>query len=622
MTTTVEEFYSGKSPVISVRYGDSLKDAVKLMLRHDYSQLPVVDSENRPVGFISSDSILKALNNYGVGLDGLQIKHVLLKKPQTFSQNNDLLDLFEDMDDPFTCIIDEEDRLVQIVTTFDLTDYFRRRAGDIILVENIESTLKEYVQLAFASKSDGESRLNKAIQVLINPNLALRENFTKAMRFYLGKTQQNGGNRIDENVLDRAFDSNLALRENFTEAVRLYLGETRRDGGSQVDEDVLAEAFEKHLDDKRPPDTFDTLTLANYISLFLYKDNWGYLEEVFGLKKAAMTTLLESVRLTRNDLAHFREIGADQSRQLRDCYDLMVEHEKAIRTVFPAYTPSIIETVSPIGEERELEAGTVIPIADEPQPGESRYAALAIWLQGQPPGTDVITSSFDSIEAIIGGELPLSSYKNRSWWANDSVGHVQSKQWLDVGWRVAGINMSERSVRFSRIEDRQRGYIDFYNMVDGELRKLPGFEHIAISPDGTNWHSVRSISGAGQILAWLNFAFGRNGTFRIELYIDSGDGGFNKRLFDALHAEKADIEDEIGHELEWQRLDNKRASKVARIFEGRITDTPEELKALAEESATAMVILSKVFTPRVQDLGQQLLSILSGPNDGNPNSRV
>lgn len=611
MTATVEEFISGKPLVISVRLGNSLKEAVKLMLTHGYSQLPVVDSERRPVGFIASDSILNALNNYNEGLDGLQIKHALLKKPPIFKQDIDLLDLFDEMNDPFACIVDEDGRLVQVVTTHDMTGYFRQRARDIILVENIESILKEYVQLAFFSKSDGEQRLNEAIQAVSNVNQTLRENFVKAVRFCLGKAQPKPGNQIDENIVAKVFELNLGVRENFTNALRLYLTQTQQGGGSQVDESVIAEAFEKFAEDKREPATFDELTLANYISLFLRKDNWVSLEGVFGLQKAAMTTLLDSVRSTRNDLAHFREIGTHQSRQLRDCYNLLVEHEEAIRTAFPSISPSILETGSSVGEEEgELEAGMIIPTADEPQPGESRYAPLAIWLQEQSSEKDVIASSFTAIEEIIGGELPVSAYKNRSWWANDSMGHVQSKQWLDVGWRVAGVNMSERLVRFSRIKERQRAYIDFYNVVDDELRKLPGFEQTAISPDGANWHSIKSISGG---LALLNFAFGRNGTFRIELYIDTGDAGRNKRLFDSLHAERDEIEKEVGYELDWQRLDNKRASKVVRILEGRITDSREELKVLAEKAAAAMVLLTKVFEPRLLYLLSQL-DVILGPD--------
>lgn len=630
MTTTVQEFISGKLPVISIRLGDSLKDAVKLMLRHDYSQLPVVDSENSLVGFVTSDSILNALNNYGMGLDGLLMKHVLTKKPQTFRQDIDLLDLFDEMNGPFACIVDEEGRLVQILTTFDVADYFRQRARDIILVENIESFIRDYVQLIFASKVNGETRLSDAIQSVSKSNLASQENFTKAVRHYLGKTQQTGGNQIDEDVLNRAYSSNLGLREGFTKAVSFYLGETQPNGNDQLNEVVLQEVFEKHLGNRQSPTTFDELTLGDYISLFLDNDTWPYLKELLGLEKPAITNLLNSVRLTRNDLSHFREIGADQSRQLRDCYNLLVEHEEAIRTVFPTYSPSPLETVPSIAEKPEPGAGTVNPTADEPQPGESRYAALAIWLQGQPLEKSVVASSFDEIEAIIGGELPESAYKHRAWWANDSVGHVQSKVWLDVGWRVAGINMTDKLVRFSRIEGRQGEYIHFFNVLDELLRKLPGFEHLDSSPDGpnshlnlspggSNWHSVKGISGGGQNLAVLNFAFGRTGTFRVELYIDSGEGSINKRLFDALHAEKDDIEQEIGHELNWQRLDNNRASKVSRVFEGRITDSDEELKELAEKASTAMVVMLKVFEPRVRDIGKRLLSSTGEPNTGAPN---
>jgi hypothetical protein len=96
---------------------------------------------------------LNALNNYRENLDGLQLKHVLLKKPPSFKQDIDLLDLFDEMNDSFACIVDEDGRLVQVVTTNDMTAYFRQRASDIILAENIESTLKEYVQLAFFKES-------------------------------------------------------------------------------------------------------------------------------------------------------------------------------------------------------------------------------------------------------------------------------------------------------------------------------------------------------------------------------------------------------------------------------------------------------------------------------------
>lgn len=569
MTTTVQEFIVGKLAVAVAKPTDSLIDVSKRMLQHDYSQLPVVDSANKPIGIVTSDSILNALRNYGVELSRLLVKHALDKKPPIFRQDIDLLDLFDDMDGPFVFVVDDDECLVQIITTFDTTEYFRQRARDILLVENIENTLKDYVQLAFTSKSDGEALLYEAVQSVNNSSSSLKDNFAKAVRHYLGAAQE-------------------------------------RKGSVSLDDPILDEVFEKYLDAKKPPVVFDDLTLANYISLFLYNDNWTYLESVFELEKAAIVNLLDAVRLTRNALSHFREIGADQSRQLRDCYDLLVGHQDAISTVFAMHADVVTASVTTSGESVEPVDGQFNPVDDELMPGESRYAALAIWLQEQPPEKEQLSISFEEVEEIIGGELPGSAYKNRSWWANDSVGHVQSKQWLDVNWRVAGVNMTEKQVRFARIKDRQRAYIDFYNELIDELRKMPGYEQIPSSPDGSNWYSLKSVSVDGRPVAWLNFAFGRGGVLRVELYIDTGDKETNKQLFDTLDAERNEIEEEVGNELEWQRLNNRRASRVARVYEGRITDSEEDLHALVKKAAPAMAILSKVAEPRIVEIAGRL----------------
>ena len=48
----------------------------------------------------------------------------------------------------------------------------------------------------------------------------------------------------------------------------------------------------------------------------------------------------------------------------------------------------------------------------------------------------------------------------------------------------------------------------------------------------------------------------------MELYIDRGDKDENKAIFDALHAQKTSIESAFGKSLIWERLDDKRASRV------------------------------------------------------------
>ena len=45
MTTTVQEYIKGKLPVVTTTLNDSLVIVSKRMIEHDFSQLPVVDSE-------------------------------------------------------------------------------------------------------------------------------------------------------------------------------------------------------------------------------------------------------------------------------------------------------------------------------------------------------------------------------------------------------------------------------------------------------------------------------------------------------------------------------------------------------------------------------------------------
>ncbi len=73
-------------------------------------------------------------------------------------------------------------------------------------------------------------------------------------------------------------------------------------------------------------------------------------------------------------------------------------------------------------------------------------------------------------------------------------------------------------------------------------------------------------------LFWLAFASGpfgnwdisaaSDGRYRVEAYVDSGDQSINKELFDEFHAEASSWQEKAGVPLEWERLDDKRASRI------------------------------------------------------------
>jgi hypothetical protein len=351
--------------------------------------------------------------------------------------------------------------------------------------------------------------------------------------------------------------------------------------------------------EKKPAKSLDDLTLAEYTSLLLHKSRWPTYGKNFALDSKAMQKLLDEVCDTRNMLAHFRgEISVKQREQLRFCDNWLTQHPPAI-PVGLAVEDAVHMHTSTMVEIRESPAPYVVtrpvdqivtPTDEELTPRDSRYAPLALWLQSQPISQDRVTLSFEQIEAIINGELPPSARQHRSWWANDSVGHVQSQQWLDVGWRASYINMTEGRITFARIQEREKEYIRFFSALLSDLHTARQYPSKAPSPDGHNWLNVLWLSEDRQLIPFA-YSFARGKRFRVELYIDIGDQAKNKRIFDELQNQKGALETIVGEALSWERLNEKRASRIAIYHEGSITDKPEQLAQLRTWAANALIRL-------------------------------
>ena len=84
--------------------------------------------------------------------------------------------------------------------------------------------------------------------------------------------------------------------------------------------------------------------------------------------------------------------------------------------------------------------------------------------------------------------------------------------------------------------------------------------------------------------------------------MDVGDRSKNKAAFDALKEARAEIEEQLGMSLDWQRLDEKRACRVGYDAPGRIDDGPAHLAELEDWAVEWVGKFHKVFKPRVQKL--------------------
>lgn len=63
---------------------------------------------------------------------------------------------------------------------------------------------------------------------------------------------------------------------------------------------------------------------------------------------------------------------------------------------------------------------------------------------------DTVVLSFSEIESIIDAQLPPSAHDYREWWANQAHGS-QAGGWVDAGWRVAEVNLSQQRTTFERL---------------------------------------------------------------------------------------------------------------------------------------------------------------------------
>lgn len=573
MPFAVQDLIDRGRELVCVKPTDSVDHALEVMIEKDFSQLPVVDDIGQPLGLITSDSILRALEHFGLMIESLSVSSAMTK-PVTRREEDDLfevLDLLRDI--CAVLVVDGQGKLIGIVTSRDAAQYFRRRAEDMMFVEDIESALREHIEAAFTDPTSGElneAALVSAIQNITDREKALRGRFERALRRYL-ELQGVGDEGLDRSSLDEVF-SVLAVKVS--------------------------------------PKSLEDLTLYEYTELLLHRSCVDYCSRVFDLDPSGIRNLLDSVRAVRNDLAHFRgEISARQRKRLHFCADWLERYPVSIPVDWT--TSDVRRSTEPIRVQESkatyavsaVPSDDVAPTDEELSPSDSRYAPLALWLHSQRSSRDRVQLSFEDIEEIIGGDLPASARRHRAWWANDSVAHTHSQLWLEVGWRTAQVNVTGESVTFTRIKEREKAYIAFFSALQEDMRGSTTFPFRDLGPDGQSWLTGATLPEGGPQYLHFIFSFTRGRRFRVELYIDTLDQGKNKRIFDRLHVEKDQFTAALGMELAWERLGERRASRVALYRSGSIVDGPEQLAQLRAWAVDAMSRFYQVFAgPAVEAL--------------------
>lgn len=160
--------------------------------------------------------------------------------------------------------------------------------------------------------------------------------------------------------------------------------------------------------------------------------------------------------------------------------------------------------------------------------------------------------------------------------------------------------MTERRLTFVRTNDREKAYIRFFAKLNARLAKETDFPLRDVSPQGQNWLVLASLDRSRPDLATITASFARRKRLRIELYIDGGDKDGNKHRFEQLLARKGEVEQIVGEPMEWERLDNRRACRIAVYTKAQIlrdVDSPILLEWAAKRPPISTKHLGRNFSP-------------------------
>ncbi len=149
--------------LVTVSATDSVRHALDLMNINKFSQLPVVSNERRALGMITSESVLRSIVTFGTTINNMFVDDAL-KRMRVLDAMDEVNRLYHEDESIFylieelkeinaALIVDKEQKLLGIVTSYDTTEFLRIRAEVMMYAEEIETLLKEFINAYFTTSN-------------------------------------------------------------------------------------------------------------------------------------------------------------------------------------------------------------------------------------------------------------------------------------------------------------------------------------------------------------------------------------------------------------------------------------------------------------------------------------
>ena len=160
--------------------------------------------------------------------------------------------------------------------------------------------------------------------------------------------------------------------------------------------------------------------------------------------------------------------------------------------------------------------------------------------------------------------------------------------------------------------EKGRRYHEFFSDLLQRIKAHPGKVTQQSKVGDKSW--LLTPSGRGGFRFGLAFYQGQR--FGIELYVDQGVKEANKRAYDELVQSREQIEEELGHRLDWQRLDDKKACRISWHWSQHVTvmDSNEKLNQLKEWAVPNYFKFRQAMSQPLDNL-PQLRELTAGMSD-------
>lgn len=524
--TQIDELLSGREQTVTVNQSDIVSHAANLMIQHDFSQLPVIDENNSPIGLITEMSIIRSImflepNETLLGPVNLVMERHIKK----VEQGTKLEDVLDDLKTIQAVLVVSENSLIGIVTNWDVVEYYRSKAESWLLIGDIENAVKKHVSYFY---THDETKLKEALQEQI-----ARQEASRAKAMLQKALKQMGlSGKNNENINNIIKNIN-----NIIEGIK-----------EEKDYKIETEA-----------------TFSTYKDVLIKK--WG--KDSFSIKEKSIKIMLENVNMIRNKLAHFRDgdLTIVDKRKLKFYKDWFDGNLNKI-SLDSLGSKTNIDSISKSIEEQPKQT---IPDEEKFPSYYSKMTNLLFQIQDQ----NELTLGFIDIENTLEAQLPQPARQHPSWW-QDIGDYIVS----NAGWKIVAVNIQKQQVTFVKESELTKQYTEFFQM----LLKALSDEKLAVNknPRGTSWHVLgKFVDDNNNTVATLSFAFTRDKRPMVNLYIDGQDKINNKKVYNQIAKYKEAIKEayrENEPKIVWEELPTRSASKIA-IYDSqnRTINDPEIL---------------------------------------------